>query len=294
MNLYRHTKFWIVGILISFLSSGCTSIKTTQEIEPSPRIEQENIQKPSAPVLEAVGNSNDPEDDLALLEAELQQMESEGFVEKELDYAQLDPLEKMNRALYGVHRGIDLLFVRPIALTYTKVLPKPVQKGLFNFVSNLTAPLRFLCRLLQGNLEEAGKTMGRFVTNTVLGFGGIFDVASRFNLYENTTSFGETFKKWGMKPGPYIVIPGIGPATFRTAFGFLCDSFLDPMFLFTLNKSLPYNDQHALMWSDTGAQVTSLLIDRANIDPIYEDIENNSINRYCKLRGLVLRQSINQ
>lgn len=211
-----------------------------------------------------------------------------------IDYTKADPLEKMNKVFYGLHRGLDLLFVRPLALTYSKVLPKPVQTSVSNFVTNLTAPLRFLCRLLQGNLEEAGKTAGKFVTNTVLGLGGIFDVAKKMNLKETPTNFSETLKKWGVSPGPYIVIPGVGPSTLRGALGFLFDSFLDPVFLWTLNKDLPGNKRHELMWGDTGIQLTSLLISRSNIDPIYEDVESNSINRYSKLRTLVLQQSINR
>ncbi|MDR3285142.1 MAG: VacJ family lipoprotein [Holosporales bacterium] len=220
--------------------------------------------------------------------------ELDQFIEPEIDYTKADPLEKINKLLYGLHRGIDLLFVRPIALTYSKVLPSPIKTGLANFVTNLTALLRMLCWLLQGNIEEAGKTAGKFVTNTILGIGGIINVSSRFGLMEKRTGFGEIFKKWGVAPGPYIIVPGIGPATMRTAFGLLFDSFIDPVFLLTLNKSLPYNENHRLTWYDTAAQITALLINRAEIDPIYEDIENNSVNRYSKLRNMVLQQSINK
>lgn len=213
---------------------------------------------------------------------------------QDIDYRKADPLERLNRFLYVLHRGVDLLFVRPIAMTYSKALPTPVRKGVSNFAQNLTAPVRFLCHILQGNIAEAGKTAGCFAVNSVLGVGGIFNVAKKLKAEETPTNFTATFKKWGMEPGPYIVIPGIGPATFRSALGFLCDSFLDPVFLFTLNKDLPYNDHHALMWCDTGVQLTGLIISRSKIDLIYEDIENNASNRYSKLRSLVLHQSSNQ
>lgn len=211
-----------------------------------------------------------------------------------VDFAKNDPLEKMNRVLYGVHRFVDLLFVRPIALTYTKVLPSPVQSGLRNFISNLTAPLRVVCHLLQGHVEAAGKSAGKFVTNTVLGFGGIINVAEKLNLKEERTGFTETLKKWGATPGPYVVVPGIGPTTLRGVVGFLMDSFLDPVFLFTLNRSLPGNSRHELMYADTGVQMSSMLMSRAEIDPIYESLEKNAANRYSKLRMLVLQQSINK
>lgn len=222
-------------------------------------------------------------------EAELDQLGP-----KEINYAERDPLEKMNRFLYGVHRGVDLLFVRPVALTYKKALPKPIQSGLANFVSNLLAPTRALCHLLQGHWGEAGRTLGRFATNTLLGGGGLVDVASKMNAHEISTNFTEALKTWGVKPGPYIVVPGVGPTTARGVLGFLMNSFLDPVFLLTLNKNLPGNNNHELIWKDTAVQTGDLLMTRAKIDSIYEDIEKNSVNRYSKLRALVLQQSSNR
>lgn len=220
--------------------------------------------------------------------------ELDQFMGQEIDFSKSDPMEKINRVLYGIHRGVDLMFIRPVALTYSKVLPKPVQSAVANFVTNLTAPLRFLCWLLQGKIEEAGKTSGKFVINTFLGLGGIFNVSAKLGLHENHTGFAETFKKWGVSHGPYVVVPGIGPGTMRTAIGMLFDSFVDPVFLLTLNRSLPYNDNRRLMWYDTGAQVTGLLISRAQLDPLYDDIEKNSVNKYTKLRNMVLQQPINK
>lgn len=220
--------------------------------------------------------------------------ELDSFSAPTIDYAKADPLEKMNRFLYGVHRGVDGFVVRPIALTYSKFLPRPVQKGFKNFVRNLTAPVRALCHLLQGNLQEAGKTIGRFVMNSVVGVGGVVDVAAKMGAPETPTDFGATLKKWGVQPGPYIVIPGLGPTTFRGAFGALFDAFLDPVFLFTLNRDFPGNDRRQLMWGDTGVQLSSLLIARSSIDPIYEDLEHNAVDRYAKLRGIALQQGGNR
>jgi phospholipid-binding lipoprotein MlaA len=236
-------------------------------------------------------SDSDGEDDLMDddLDAELDKVSA-----PEIDFSAADPLEKANRLFYGVHRAVDLLIIRPIALTYSRVLPKPAQKLVSNFVSNLLSPLRTLCWLLQGNVKEAGKTVGRFVTNSFLGGAGLFDVASKLGLDAKSTSFAETFQKWGIRPGPYVVVPGVGPATLRTAVGFLFDSFADPVFLLTLNKKLPGNENHELMWVDTGVQVGGLLISRAEIDPLYEELEKTSVGRYAKLRSIVLQQGINK
>lgn len=264
---------------------GCSSgLHPDDETPSSPVLVQSASQ--AAPSESSSSIDEEGEDDL---DAEL-----DSFAAPTIDYAKADPLEKMNRVLYGVHRGVDNFFVRPIALTYSKALPKPVQKGFANFVRNLTAPVRALCHLLQGNLQEAGKTLGCFVTNSVLGIGGVFDVAGKMGAHETPTDFGATLKKWGVQPGPYIVVPGVGPSTFRGAFGVLFDSFLDPMFLLTLDRGLPGNAQHQLMWSDTGVQMSSLLISRSKIDPIYEDLNQNAVDPYSKLRAMVLQQSSNR
>jgi phospholipid-binding lipoprotein MlaA len=220
--------------------------------------------------------------------------ELEGLIAPTVDFAKADPLEKMNRALYGAHRFLDLLFVRPIALTYSKVLPKPARHGIANLVSVLTAPLRLVCHLLQRNVEAAGRSAGKFVTNIVFGFGGLVNVAERLGLKETPTGFAETLKKWGATPGPYLVVPGIGPTTLRGALGFLFDSFLDPVFLFTLKKDLPGNSRHQLMYADTGVQLCGMMILRSQIDTIYDSLEKNPTNRYSKLRALVLQQSVNR
>lgn len=220
--------------------------------------------------------------------------EIERLLAPTINFAEADPWEKLNRAMYGAHRFLDLLFVRPVALTYSKVLPKPVRYGLANFVSTLTAPLRMLCHLLQGNFVAAGKTAGKFTTNLVFGFGGTVNVAEQLGLKETPTGFTETLKKWGAKPGPYVVVPGVGPTTLRGAIGFLFDSFLDPVFLLTLSKDLPKNSHHELMYADSGVQLSGMLIARSQIDALYDSIEKNATNRYSKLRAVVLQQSINK
>lgn len=280
---------WYAAVLV--LSSGCAHRPLPEVLThpDPPAAANPAVQTPYASTASITTAADS--DLMTELDAELEQLEDEAGV---IDYAAADPISGVNRVLYQVHRGLDLLFVRPVALTYTKVLPNPVQKGLRNFITNLTAPLRILCRLLQGNLVEARKTAGSFITNTVLGAGGVFNVAKKLGLEDTQTNFTETLKKWGAKPGAYIVVPGIGPTTARGAVGFLLDSFLDPMFLLTLNKSLPHNEHHALMWAETGFQVTGLLIDRARFDFVYEDVENNSTNRYSKLRGLALQLPSNQ
>lgn len=297
-------RYFVFSIFL-FILSGCSNLNKDSCLDENGitlKIDKKEINKTNNEKIENDACNNVEETNLSdediydedCIEDENLFDELDKFSPKEVDFSKADPLEKMNRVLYGVHRGVDLIFVRPLALTYSRALPNPIRKGLTNFLNNLTAPLRMFCWLLQGNVEEAGKSAGKFVVNTFLGIGGVFDTASKLGIKDNKTGFAETFKKWKVEHGPYIVVPGIGPASMRTAFGMLFDSFLDPVFLLTLNKGLPYNENNKLTWYSTAAQVTSLLITRANVDDIYEDVEKNSVNRYSKLRSLVLQQSINR
>ncbi|MDR1208626.1 MAG: VacJ family lipoprotein [Holosporales bacterium] len=292
--------------LLGLLLSGCSTHRgeldesshicdQSADVRPTANI---SVEKPVTSAIQPEALSQNKEEDTNegsdSQEEDEDDAELEGLISPTVDFAAADPFEKMNRALYGAHRFIDLLFVRPIALTYSKVLPKPARHGFANFVSALTAPLRVVCHLLQGNVEAAGKSAGKFVTNIVFGFGGLVNVAEKFGLKETPTGFTETLKKWGARPGPYLVVPGVGPTTIRGAVGFLFDSFLDPVFLFTLNKDLPGNSRHELMYADTGVQVGGMIIQRSQIDTIYDSLEKNPTNRYSKLRALVLQQSVNK
>lgn len=276
-----------INLLVILVLTSCSHNKN---LEVKPNIIPQNTED-IADTTEEDENSSDGDIDTQDNENEDEYFED--LFGKEIDYEKMDPLEKINRVLYQVHRGLDLLLIRPIAITYDK-MPKPIKRGLYNFVSNLAAPLRAVCWLLQGQGKEACKTINKFAINTILGVGGVFDVSEKIGFDDSKTSFAQTLKKWGIETGPYIVVPGLGPSTMRTAFGFLFDSFLDPVFLLTLNKNLPYNKEHALLYSETAAQLTSVLISRSKIEPVYEDIEKTKINRYHKLRGLVLMQDINQ
>lgn len=292
----RHLK--ICGLVGALGLAGCAnkgvdlpSRPLVVHVDDSSKRQEEESKTASESTSEDSNEFDEEEDDLMDddWENELQSMSA-----PEIDYEAKDPLEKLNRVLYGVHRGVDLLFIRPVALTYSRALPKPLRSGVANFVSNLLAPARFFCHLLQGNWTEAGKTIGCFATNTLLGLGGLFDVAGKMNTHETPTDFTETLKKWGVKPGPYIVVPGLGPTTLRGALGFLLDSAADPVFLLTFNRGLPANSDRLLHQIDSAMHTTSTVISRSKIDSIYEDIEKHSVNRYSKLRALALQLPSNR
>jgi phospholipid-binding lipoprotein MlaA len=139
-----------------------------------------------------------------------------------------DPWERLNRVTYKFNDKLDKAILRPVARTYVKVTPHPVQRGVSNFLSNLSYPLVMANDLLQGQFKPFLSDTVRLVMNTTIGLGGLFDPASRAGIDRNDRDFGQTLGKWGLKTGPYLVIPLLGPSDVRDAFGRLVDAYGDP------------------------------------------------------------------
>ncbi|MFT5259140.1 MAG: phospholipid-binding lipoprotein MlaA [Saprospiraceae bacterium] len=127
----------------------------------------------------------------------------------------IDPFEKMNRAVYGFNVALDNAILKPVAKGYKKVLPRPVRAGVANFFSNLLEPATTVNDLLQGKPKQAAKSLGRFLVNSTVGILGIFDVATSMNLPKHKEDFGQTFAVWGIESGPYIMLPFLGPSNVR-------------------------------------------------------------------------------
>lgn len=128
-----------------------------------------------------------------------------------------DPFESYNRSMYAFNDGVDRAVLKPVATAYQEVTPSFVQTGVSNFFSNLTEPWSFVNHVLQGNGLQAYNTLVRFTTNTVLGLGGVLDIASEMRVERNKQDFGLTLGRWGAPSGPYLVLPLLGPSTVRDA-----------------------------------------------------------------------------
>ena len=128
-----------------------------------------------------------------------------------------DPLEGFNRISFEVSMALDKALIRPAAMVYKTVVPKPLRDGVRNGLSNLGEPIVFVNDLLQGKPVRALRTLGRFLLNSTLGLGGLFDIAreKKFNLPHHANSFGNTLGFYGVGPGPYIYLPILGPTTLR-------------------------------------------------------------------------------
>ena len=131
------------------------------------------------------------------------------------DPVDYDPWEKMNRGLYNFNDAVDSVTLKPIAKGYKKVLPEPIRNGITKFGRNLGAPRNSLNNFLQGKPARGFSEIARFVVNTTVGIGGLFDVASASGVEAYPEDFGQTAAVWGIPSGPYVMVPFMGPQTLR-------------------------------------------------------------------------------
>ena len=139
-----------------------------------------------------------------------------------------DPWERMNRVTYRFNDAFDRAIAKPAARGYRKVTPHAVQTGLGNFFDNLAYPVVMVNDLLQGQFKAFASDTGRLLLNTTVGIGGLLDPATAAGLDKNDRDFGQTLGKWGLRTGPYLVIPFLGPSDIRDAVGKVGDIYSDP------------------------------------------------------------------
>jgi phospholipid-binding lipoprotein MlaA len=133
-----------------------------------------------------------------------------------------DPFERLNKFSYRFNSRFDAAVFLPVANGYRR-LPSPLRTGVHNFLGNLAQVDSVINYALQWRLRNGVTSLGRFVINSTLGIGGLFDVATACKLPDRPTGFGTTLAQWGMHPGPYLVIPFFGPSTLREGVGLLGD-----------------------------------------------------------------------
>jgi phospholipid-binding lipoprotein MlaA len=165
-----------------------------------------------------------------------------------------DPWEPFNRDIFAFNEAIDEALLRPAAETYRKVVPEPVRNGVGNLFGNFEDAWSSVNHLLQGKLQD-GLDMGmRVATNTVFGLGGVIDVASDLGIERRSEDLGQTFGRWGVAPGPYLVVPIFGPRTLRDAIALPFDRAA------SLTSELPLGDGRVVLFALEAVHVRSELL----------------------------------
>jgi phospholipid-binding lipoprotein MlaA len=140
-----------------------------------------------------------------------------------------DPFESMNRVTASFNAGLDAVLVKPVAQAYQFVTPPPIRMMIGNFFGNLSDLWTGTNNLLQGKPKNAVSDFTRFTLNTVWGFLGLVDIASDLGLEKHYEDFGQTLGVWGVSPGPYLVLPILGPSSVRDTAGLIPDSLASPL-----------------------------------------------------------------
>ncbi len=141
-----------------------------------------------------------------------------------------DPWEPLNRTLYGVNTAIDTVSLKPLAKGYDAILPRPVRNSVSNFMDNLITPASAINNFLQGKPSSGFAEFGRFLINSTVGIGGLFDVAAAGGLEASPEDFGQTAAVWGVPSGPYVMLPLLGPRTLRDAVMLPLDILSNPLY----------------------------------------------------------------
>lgn len=187
-----------------------------------------------------------------------------------------DPLEKINRPIYKFNRGLDKIILKPLAKGYKAITPDPVEKGVSNIYENLSDIITSVNGLLQGKVKQSGSDLLRVVVNSTVGLVGIFDVASSWGLDKHDEDFGQTLGYWGIKPGPYVMLPFLGPSDFRDVWGVAGDYPLNPVI---------YSDNVRLKNSVSGMRV----IDKRASLLEYDNQLEEAIDEYAFIRDAYLQ-----
>ncbi len=188
-----------------------------------------------------------------------------------------DPLEENNRRVFAFNSAVDKAVIHPVVKGYRTVVPKPARSGLTNFLRNLKSPITFANQVLQGDVEGATNVVLRAVVNTLVGVGGLFDVAGYEGIEYEPEDFGQTLAVWGVDHGPYLVVPFLGPSSMRDYAGYAVDSFADPVRWYLHNI-----EKESLYYAKAGADYLDL---RHSFMDVLEDLEASSIDYYAAVRA---------
>lgn len=188
-----------------------------------------------------------------------------------------DPFEETNRAVFSFNNAVDEAIIHPVAKGYNAAVPKPARTGVDNALKNLRSPVNLANQLLQGDIDGAGNVVVRAVVNTLLGLGGLIDLAGHEGIEYEGEDFGQTLAVWGVDHGPYLVVPILGPSSTRDYIGYAVDSFADPLRWYLFNI-----DEEGIYYGKLGVEYLNL---RASLVDVLEDLEKSSIDYYAATRS---------
>ena len=189
-----------------------------------------------------------------------------------------DPMEPLNRAIYGFNDGLDRAVIKPVAIVYDRAVPALVQTGVENFFGNIGDVGSVINNLLQFKPKETVETFMRVSVNTVFGFAGVLDIGTELGMAKNRQDFGKTLGVWGMNSGPYVVLPIYGPSSVRDTVGTVVDGNYD---LVNNLRKVPVRNS---------LTVLRLLDKRAELLGTTNALDEAALDKYTFTRDVYLRR----
>ena len=194
-----------------------------------------------------------------------------------------DPIEPVNRVFFWVNDKLYFYLLKPVARGYRWAVPEPWRVSVKNFFSNLAAPVRIVNAGLQGKFADAGNEITRFTVNTTIGIGGFFDTAKdHFELRTKDEDTGQTLGHYGVGPGPYLVLPILGPSNLRDGIGMFVDSRMN--LLYYISEGWTYYGLRAY------DKVNDLSLDKDT----YEGIKKDALDPYLFVRDAFIQYRQNK
>jgi phospholipid-binding lipoprotein MlaA len=191
-----------------------------------------------------------------------------------------DPFESFNRKSFAFSIRLDRYVVGPVAKLSTGLLPAPLASVIHNIIVNLAEPQTIINNILQLRAEQTIKETTRVVVNTTFGLLGAIDVAGAAGLHHEPNGFGDTLGRYGVKPGPYLFVPILGPSNFRDLVGAGVDQFSSPM----VYIDFPYRTPINLSLAAAGG-----LSQRANAGAELDALLNGAADPYATLRSTYMQ-----
>ena len=207
-----------------------------------------------------------------------------------------DPFERMNRSVFERNMRFNHAVIYPAAKAYNKGVPGPVRNSIGNFVANLNEPFVFANDALQLRLEAAATTVGRFAINSTVGVGGLFDIATKQKLPQQSGDFGQTLYVWGMRNSPYLVLPVIGPTNVRDLLGTTVEfAAANAAAIPTVANAVPASNLLSPNITNATNNLTvagSVASPFTKLDQVVEmaQLEDSSIDFYSMMRSVVYQK----
>jgi phospholipid-binding lipoprotein MlaA len=267
-------------IVAGLLAGGCAAVSTGVAPSSGALELPASFDEPSGPALAradgAIDESGADDADTLVAQAGQAAQAAPPSIDLEEEY---DPWEAFNEPMFNFNYKVDRYVLKPVARGYRVVMPEQFQIMIDNGFHNIKIVPRFVNNVLQGKFEGALREMSRFVVNSTLGIGGLFDAAKHAGLERSNEDFGQTLGVWGAPAGPFLVLPFLEPMTVRDGIGRAVDGAMDP-----LSYVLPF------FWDRFGMKVGETVNDRALNYDLFQGVEETTLDLYSSVRHFYLKR----